>query len=177
MREAVINAIVHNAWDLSAPLVEIFSNRIVVTSAGGLVEGLSQEDFFRCRSMPRNRELMRVFRDVDLVEHLGSGMSRILSAYDRSIFEFTPSFLVVTFPFEEGFTVPDGTLSGTVNGIHLSERIIEAIQKNPGITMDALAALLSRGRRTIARELSLLKDAGRVVRVGSDKTGTWKIIE
>jgi len=177
LREAVINAIVHNAWDLSVPLVEIFSDRIVVTSAGGLVEGLSQEDFFRCRSMPRNRELMRVFRDVDLVEHLGSGMSRILSAYDRSIFEFTPSFLVVTFSFEEGFTVPTGTVSSTVNGTDLSERIIEAILTNPSITMDELAALLSKGRRTIARELSLLKDADRVVRVGSDKTGTWKIIE
>ncbi|MCL2829929.1 MAG: hypothetical protein FWD77_04225 [Betaproteobacteria bacterium] len=33
--------------------------------------------------MPRNRVLMRVFRDVELVESLGSGMTRILSAYER----------------------------------------------------------------------------------------------
>ncbi|MDR2849152.1 MAG: putative DNA binding domain-containing protein [Verrucomicrobiota bacterium] len=98
LREAVINAIVHNDYNLTTPLVEIFSDRIVVTSAGGLVSGLSQEDFFNCRSMPRNRTLMRVFRDVELVEGLGSGMTRILRAYDRSIFELTPSFLVVTFP-------------------------------------------------------------------------------
>ena|GEM_PF-4247340 len=63
-----------------------------------LVNGLSHEDFFNCRSMPRNRILMRIFRDVELVESLGSGMTRILRAYDRSIFELTPSFLVVTFP-------------------------------------------------------------------------------
>lgn len=38
--------------------------------------------------MPRNRELMRVFKDVVLVEQLGSGMNKILKAYDKSIFQF-----------------------------------------------------------------------------------------
>jgi len=47
LREAIINAIVHNDYNLAVPLVEIFSDRITVTSAGGLVNGLSQEDFFR----------------------------------------------------------------------------------------------------------------------------------
>ncbi|MGL5434231.1 MAG: ATP-binding protein [Lachnospiraceae bacterium] len=42
---------------------------------------LHKEEFFSCSSMPRNRELMRVFKDVGLVEQLGSGMSRILKAY------------------------------------------------------------------------------------------------
>ena len=86
LREAVINAIVHNDYTMSVPIIEIFSDKVTVTSAGGLVEGLMREDFFNCRSMPRNRELMRVFKDVELVEHLGSGMGRILKAYDRSIF-------------------------------------------------------------------------------------------
>ena len=66
---------------------EISSNRITVTSAGGLANGLSRKDFFNCLSMPRNRILMRVFRDVELVESLGSGMTRILQACGRSIFE------------------------------------------------------------------------------------------
>lgn len=48
--------------------------------------------------MPRNRELMRVFRDLELVEHLGSGMARILRAYDRSIFHFSENFMEVRFP-------------------------------------------------------------------------------
>jgi predicted HTH transcriptional regulator len=45
--------------------------------------------------MLRNRELMRVFKDVELVEMLGSGMQRILDAYDRSVFEITPSFISI----------------------------------------------------------------------------------
>ncbi len=53
--------------------------------------------------MPRNRELMRVFRDLDLVEHLGSGMNRILKAYDRSIFKLSENFLEIVFPFAEDY--------------------------------------------------------------------------
>lgn len=44
---------------------------------------------------------MRVFKDVGLVEQLGSGMERILSAYNKSIFEFSQNFMKVTFRFPE----------------------------------------------------------------------------
>ena len=42
---------------------------------------------------------MRVFKDVGLVEQLGSGMSRILKYYDRDIFEISDHFIKVVFPF------------------------------------------------------------------------------
>jgi len=103
LREAFINAVVHNDYNLGWPAVEFFSDRVTITSVGGLVAGLSEEDFFKGRSILRNRELMRVFKDVELVESLGSGMRRILEAYDRSVFEITPSFIVVTFPYAQDF--------------------------------------------------------------------------
>ncbi|MCL2079669.1 MAG: putative DNA binding domain-containing protein [Oscillospiraceae bacterium] len=121
LKEAIINAIVHNDYSREVPpVVEIFSDRITITSYGGLPQGLSRENFFRCRSMPRNRELMRVFKDVDLVEQLGSGMSRIMEVYDQSIFTFEDNFLIVTFPFAEGFTLPHGTTThdGTQDSTH-----------------------------------------------------------
>ena len=55
---------------------------------------------------------MRVFKDIGLVEQLGSGMSRILKFYDKSVFNITPNFLVVTFIFED--SVSD-TISDTVS--------------------------------------------------------------
>lgn len=65
MREAVINAIVHSDFSREIPPVfEIFSDKMIFTSYGGLIPGQSKEDFFSCSSMPRNRELMRVFKDV-----------------------------------------------------------------------------------------------------------------
>ena len=105
LREAVINAIVHNDYSREVPPVfEIYSDRLEITSYGGLPTGLSQEDFFGCRSMSRNRELMRIFKDVGLVEQLGSGMSRILKAYDRSAFAISDHFLTVSFRYPMGLT-------------------------------------------------------------------------
>ena len=89
LREALINAIVHNDYTSEVPpVIEIYSDRLAITSYGGLVQGLNKEEFFAGRSMPRNRELMRVFRDLRFVEQLGSGIHRILKVYDKSIVPF-----------------------------------------------------------------------------------------
>ena len=78
-REAIINAFVHNDYTREiAPKFEIFKDRIEITSAGSLPEGLSKSEFFDGFSIPRNKELMRIFKDLDLVEQLGSGIPRIL---------------------------------------------------------------------------------------------------
>ena len=100
LREAIINAVVHNDFAREVPPVfEIYSDKIVVTSAGGLPVDMTEEEFYQGFSSPRNRELMRVFKDVQLVEHIGSSIPRILKKYDRSIFNFTTNFLRVIFPF------------------------------------------------------------------------------
>ena len=102
LREAVINAFVHNDYSKEIPpKFEIFSDRIEITSAGGLPEGLSQTEFFEGFSVPRNKELMRVFRDLDLVEQLGSGVPRILDVYSRDCFTFSDNFLRMAFPSPE----------------------------------------------------------------------------
>ena len=47
MREAIVNCIVHNDFTNEiSPVFEIFSNRIVMTSYGGLIPGQSEADFF-----------------------------------------------------------------------------------------------------------------------------------
>ena len=102
LREAVINAIVHNDYSYEVPpKIEIFSDRIELTSAGGLVTRMSSDEFYNGYSAPRNKELMRVFKDLKLVEQLDSGMIRILKNYDCSIFTSTPNFIRVVFPFSK----------------------------------------------------------------------------
>ncbi|MEO5787720.1 MAG: hypothetical protein ACOH2D_10750 [Gelidibacter sp.] len=48
--------------------------------------------------MPRNKELMRIFKDLDLVEQLGSEIPRILQAYPKDCFQFSYNFLRITRP-------------------------------------------------------------------------------
>lgn len=99
LREAVINAIVHNDYSFEVPpKFEIFPDRLEITSAGRLPESLSREEFFNGISIPRNKELMRIYRDLELVESLGSGIPRILKAYGEDCFKFTDNFIRITFP-------------------------------------------------------------------------------
>ena len=59
------------------------------------------EEFFHGFSVPRNKELMRIFKDLGMVEQLGSGVPRILESYDRECFTFSDHFLRMTFPVQE----------------------------------------------------------------------------
>ena len=102
LKEAVINAMVHSDYTLTTtPIIELYSDRIEITSGGGLPQGLSQEEFLEGVTAPRNKELIRVFKDVDLIENIGSGVLRILDAYDKSCFKFMDHFLRVTFKYRE----------------------------------------------------------------------------
>lgn len=110
-----------------------------------------RQDFFSCSSMPRNRELMRVFKDVGLVEQLGSGMSRILKVYDKSIFHISEHFIKVEFPFSMPKDVrniasgdKNGDIIGDKNGDITGENadsniVLEFLRDNPTITAALLA--------------------------------------
>ena len=109
IHEAVINAIIHNDYSNEVPpKFEFFSDRLEITSAGGIPQGLNEDDFFMGYSVPQNKELMRVFRDLDMVEQLGSGVPRILSSYPKTAYHFSPNFIRLVLPFEEGFEVLTG---------------------------------------------------------------------
>lgn len=72
LREAAINALVHNDYTAEVPpKIEFFADRIEITSFGSLPHGMTENEFFEGYSLPRNKELMRVFKDLELVEHLG----------------------------------------------------------------------------------------------------------
>lgn len=57
---------------------------------------------------------MRVFRDLDLVEQLGSGIPRILEHYPCSIYHFSPHFIRLVLPYAEGFDEIAGQASDQV---------------------------------------------------------------
>lgn len=181
MREAVINAIVHSDFSREIPPVfEIFNDKMVFTSYGGLIQGQSKEDFFSCSSMPRNRELMRVFKDVGLVEQLGSGMSRILKEYDKSIFHISEHFIKVEFPFslpKETIIIANGDDDGNETGNDNLEiwKVMEILSENPSITAKQMAKQMNISPRKVSRLIKELKENGKIVRIGSDRKGYWKI--
>lgn len=171
MREAIINTIMHSDFSREIPPVfEIFNDRMVFTSYGGLIPGQSEEDFFSCSSMPRNRELMRVFKDLGLVEQLGSGMSRILKVYDKSIFKISDHFIKVEFPFSKSNdNVLDNVLDTNEN------KILLLLEQNPALSANQIGKQIGLGDRQIRRLIQKLRNDGRIIRIGSDRKGYWKI--
>jgi predicted HTH transcriptional regulator len=124
LREAVINAIVHNDYTSEVPpKFEFFDDRIEITSFGSLPQGMTESEFFEGYSIPRNKELMRVFRDLDLVEHLGSGIPRILQHYGKECFTFFPNFLRMTFPAVLELSTQDNTQVNTQDNAQVDAQV------------------------------------------------------
>ena len=178
VREAVVNAIVHNDWSNEySPKFEMFSDRLVISSNGGIQSSTTKEEFLEGYSLPKNKELMKVFNDLDLVEQMGTGIIRILQSYDRNSFEFFPNFIRVTFPFNENnFTNNNNKSTDSIAKNNLSETetsILKLIEDSPMITQKTLANLLGVNIRTIQRNIKSLIDKGIIERSGATKKGMW----
>lgn len=86
--EALVNAFAHRDYSKKPPnLVHVTPSVVSLTSAGGLVEGLSVEDIaLRMATECRNKKLAALFCHLRLMENKGSGFRRIRSFYkNRSI--------------------------------------------------------------------------------------------
>ena len=126
LREAVVNAIVHNDYTREVPpKFELFDDRLEITSYGGLCEGMTQSDFFGGLSCPRNKELIRIYKDLGMVEQLGSGVPRILKAYSKASFSFGDSFLRITLPKS---VVESNQVGNQVEGIKLGYLTSELVK-------------------------------------------------
>lgn len=190
LKEAVINAMVHSDYTLTTtPIIELYSDRIEITSGGGLPQGLSQEEFLEGVTAPRNKELIRVFKDVDLIENIGSGVLRILEAYDKSCFKFMEHFLRVSFKYKENpfeydsknkvstdDTIND-TLNGTIKLTKNEQQILNLIINNNQITREEIVNETNLSDRTISRAIKHLQEVKIIEREGSKKTGSWKILK
>lgn len=132
LREAIINIFCHNDYSVgSEPYIIIHDDRFELYSYGGLPQGLSKEEFFKAKSLPRNRELMRVMSDLDMGEQLGRGMRRIMKHLKEEDFEITDNFLVINFRYSNNALNMLDTKPSKV-GSNLTEQeqiIIEYIKK------------------------------------------------
>jgi len=77
LREIVVNAIVHRDWTkFTTNRIEIFNDRIEITSAGAIPNNLTLEKILAGVQYPRNPILVRVFRDIGEMEDRGMGLRR-----------------------------------------------------------------------------------------------------
>ena len=167
VREVIVNALVHNDWASEyPPKFEFFSNRLEVSSFGGIQSEFTEEEFLEGYSAPKNPELMRVFREI-------------LKKYDKSIYRFSPHFIRVSIRYSQNeFEYVSNRIVNKIVGLtKVQEDIIQLLLDKPCLTQLELARILGVGERKIRYNMKDLIDKKYIKRVGSNKNGEWKVIE
>lgn len=183
VNEALINALVHNDWNINEPLISMYDDRLEILSHGGLPFKQTKEKFLRGISIPRNRGLMRIFQDLEIAGSKGRGILKIIESYGENVFEISDSFINVVIPFKKEVLDNRGNINGGIKGMinnGLSgnqNKIIGELIVNPNLTQNELSQKLNLGARTISRLMAELQKKKIIERVGSKKTGYWKILK
>lgn len=103
-REAAANALVHRTWDIDSHIrIAMFSDRIEITSPGGLPRGVTKEEYLNGYiSVLRNPVIGNIFFRLHYIEMFGTGIRRIMDAYAEEAvkpeFEITDNTVKVVLP-------------------------------------------------------------------------------
>lgn len=118
---------------------------------------------------------------MDLCEQLGSGMRKILRTYPKTIFHISEHFLDVKFMYDKkalsilNAEIANGGVNGGVNISDKEKKIISYLKQNDSGSTAEISTNTGIPKRTVERTLKSLKDKGLIERIGSDKTGFWKV--
>ena len=190
--EAMVNHFIHRDYTVMGGEVhlDIYDDRLVVTSPGGMYNGMLIQDLdiADVSSERRNPILANVMAQLDYMEKRGSGLTRIcnetqaLDGYKdelKPVFKSTPTqFQTIIFASSDKQNV--GDFVGDMSETKLTERqqkILNLIKELPTISAKQMSETLSVTTRTIERDLSLMKKVGVLKREGKDNDGVWIIID
>lgn len=109
---------------------------------------------------------------LGIVEQTGHGVPEIVKKYGREAFSITENHIVVTlkFPFElanKQSNYDDLTLS--------QKKVLMALSNQPTITTTELSKVTGLSVSRINSLIKELKSLNRISRVGSNKSGYWKV--
>jgi len=167
VREAVINAIVHNDYSSGIPpKFELFSDRIEITSVGAIAQGLSEENFFMGRCAPYNKELMRVFRDLGWVAQKGAGIKLILQNNPKSVYHFSENNIRIVLPYSKAVAESQSNITAVVG----SQSNITAVAKSQSNIMavaesqsNIMAVVGSQSKLTLGERTQFIKYSKKIL--------------
>jgi len=173
VRELITNAILHADYlGEQGVVIDYRPNRIVIANPGHfrIPVKVAMEGG---RSSPRNPTLFRMFGLIGAVERAGTGVNRSIIEVESIGLEppkieqnYEPSRTIVTVGL---------VLSKTKD--NNEERILDLMKKNGNITLDELADSINESRSSVYNMLKAMRDAGKIRREGSKKSGKWVVID
>jgi ATP-dependent DNA helicase RecG len=162
IREGILNAICHRDYSITGAdnKLDIFSDRLEITSPGVLPLGITLQDLGEGISEVRNRLIVKIFREAGYVEQLGTGIMRIKEACRKNAlpeprFEETGNFFKVTI-FRRRLT-----LSPDVKDVY------ELIRQETPLGSKEIARKLNIHQNTALKRLRWLEEKGLIHKQGS----------
>lgn len=201
VQEALVNALIHRDYSVigSEVHVDIYDDRLEIYSPGGMYDGTFIQDInpLNVSSIRRNPIIADVFARMDLMERRGSGLRKIIEAYEAEENykeELKPEFKSTESSFTTilknlNYDTQNDTQNVTQNvtqsegqndGQKLKpsdrrDKILEIIKNNPKITAYDLSKQFNVTDRTIKRDLKILTDEKTIEYIGSAKDGYWEV--
>lgn len=171
VRESLLNMIVHREYGVSASaFVRIFADRIEFTSIGGLVSDITLSDIMMGVSVCRNVKLANVFYRLELIEAYGTGIQKIMKAYEDSgkqpQIETSDNAFKIILPnlnFEPA--APPRAVSEKSD----KEKVLDLARMQGFVTRKEVEELLDIGQTTSGRLIKELTADGQLVREGRGK--------
>ena len=207
IREAVYNAIIHNCYMYGVPIqIRIDDESITISNSCVFPDGWSVDTLMKAHdSIPYNPDLATVFYRAGFIENWGQGIQKIcnectaigaeIPQYElvgntlRVYFKALKSALINDFkaPKHQSTKAPkhqSTDLQGhyfmsaaDINDDKLISNIKKIIKNEPSISQDAIGLKLGISRRVVQKYIKILKNANKIIRMGSKRDGYWKIID
>ncbi|MCD8150159.1 MAG: winged helix-turn-helix transcriptional regulator [Clostridiales bacterium] len=168
----------------------------ILTENANLAHGYGPLSLNTFSAYVKNPPISKVFREIGFADELGSGMINT-NKYTRIYSGGEPQFIEgdtfrIIIPLSEVATATVGPTVRTTSGEEINEeingeingeiklttteqRILEEMKKNAHITRPELMESIGISKSTLDRAMSRLKKSNLLERVGSNKTGYWKI--
>ncbi len=189
--EALVNALAHRDYLVNGSEVhiDIYDDRMEIYSPGGMPDGslIQERDPLTVPSTRRNPVLADVFNRLGYMERKGSGFGRIISSYEFQANyseDKKPKFRSDRYQFTvilpnlnydvESIDITD--VNSDVN-VDVKQKIKEAVLEDSKVTQRELVVKLGVSYRQIQQNMAEMVSDGEIVRVGSNRSGHWEIIE
>ena len=174
VREALLNLLVHREYSYRASsFISMYADRIEFTSIGGLINGVTLKDVTMGISVCRNVKLANVFYRLELIEAYGTGILKIMAAYEGT--GRTPQIETSDHAFkiilpnlnaETGQKEQDNTKAESSTE---EEKVIALTKERGVITRKEVEVLLGISQTTCGRLLRKMAGNGMIVQRGKGK--------
>ena len=189
IREAIYNAIAHNCYMYGTPIqIRIEEEQIIISNRCVLPEGWTAETLMQPHdSIPYNPDIANVFYRAGYIETWGQGIQKICDecialGADLPKYEIVGTGLRVYFPALKSALIDQPKAPKHQNTDKhgalddaMVLKIIEILKEKPDISQEALGENMGVTRRVVQKYINVLKEAGRIERVGGKRYGHWEI--